>query len=200
MTEPTATPVSKTTEFRLTGYPHVKYRWGSGRIRPAFVAIACLDTRRSAHLYGTWIREDGEQTDDLVDQLYRHDDDWPEELAALASTVPFNEKPTAFQRGYAKGHDSAKKAAAEYTAQLETALAELRQDRDPDALRARIADLAYVLHGYSRRRTGAGHGTDGTSLHGLLADALGRLETVQRELAVLKGVQPSDATGLRPSV
>jgi hypothetical protein len=84
VTEPTATPVSKTTEFRLTGYPQVKYRWGSGHIRPAFVVITCLDTCRSAHLYGTWIREDGEQTDDPVDQLYRHDDDWPDWLRVLA--------------------------------------------------------------------------------------------------------------------
>lgn len=172
----------------------------TGHIRPAFVAIACLDTRRSAHLYGTWISEDGEQTDDPVDQLYRHDDDWPKELAALASTVPFNEKRAAFRRGYAKGRDSEKKAAAEYTAQLEQALTELRQDHDPDALRARIADLEHVLHGYSRLHTGAGHGTDGTSLQGLLTDTLNRLETAQRELAVLRGIQPSDATGHHPSV
>lgn len=87
MTEPTATPISQTTEFQLAGYPDVPYRWGSGHIRPSHVAITCLEDRHAAHLHGTWIREDGVQTDDPVGQFYRHDDNWPEELAALASAL-----------------------------------------------------------------------------------------------------------------
>jgi hypothetical protein len=77
---------------------------------------------------------------------------------------------------------------------LEADVAELRQERDPEGLRARIADLQYVTRGYSRLVTGA----VGSPLADT-ADLLRRLEEAQRELAVLKGVQPSNATGHRPS-
>jgi hypothetical protein len=114
-------------------------------------------------------------------------------LLSKLEQAPFNEKRAAFRRGYDRGTENAKKAAAEHTAQLEAALAELRQDRDPDRLRARIADLEYVVHGYGRLHK------PGTDLRGQLADALARLQAAQRELAELRGVQPSDATGERPS-
>jgi hypothetical protein len=81
--EATATPTCRTIEFRLVGQPAVKNRWGSGSIQPAFVVLTYLDDRRLAHLHGTWIREDGEQTDAPVDQLYRHDDDWPDWITTL---------------------------------------------------------------------------------------------------------------------
>lgn len=99
----------------------------------------------------------------------------------------------AFRRGYDRGRENQRKSTAEYVAQLEAEVAELRQDRDPEGLRARIADLQYVTRGYSRLHIG------GSDLRSELADALRRLDAVQRELAVLKGVQPSNATGERPS-
>lgn len=103
------------------------------------------------------------------------------------------ERRVAFRRGYDRGFGNAKKSAAEQIAHLEADVAELRQDRDPDGLRARIADLQYVARGYGRIFTG------GSDLRADLADALNRLEAAQRELAVLKGVQPDNATGHRPS-
>jgi hypothetical protein len=103
------------------------------------------------------------------------------------------ERRAAFRRGYDRGAENAKKTTAEDMQRLDAAVAELRQDRDPEGLRARIADLQYVNRGYSRIVMG------GSDLRAELADALRRLESVQRELAVLKGVQPSNATGERPS-
>lgn len=103
------------------------------------------------------------------------------------------ERREAFRRGYDRGRENAKKSTAEQLQQLEATVAELRQDRDPDGLRARIADLQYVAAGYGRMHTG------GSDLRADLADALKRLEAAQRELAELKGVQPSNATGERPS-
>ncbi|MFB7738301.1 hypothetical protein ACFC08_28715 [Streptomyces sp. NPDC056112] len=84
MSEPTATPTCQTIELQLTGYPDENYRWGGGRIRPTRVAITTLNDRRIAHLYGTWVSENDEATNDPCDQLYRHDDDWPDWLTALA--------------------------------------------------------------------------------------------------------------------
>ncbi|MGW2725640.1 hypothetical protein [Streptomyces sp. NPDC001492] len=107
--------------------------------------------------------------------------------------APKRELKAAFQRGYDRGKERQKERTAEDIARLEAEVAELRQDRDPEGLRARIADLQYVARGYGRIFTG------GTDLRGQLADALGRLEEAQRELAELKGVQPSNATGKRPS-
>jgi hypothetical protein len=98
----------------------------------------------------------------------------------------------AFRRGYDRGRDNQKKHTAEYVQHLEAEVAELRQDRDPEGLRARIADLQYVARSYGRIMTG------GSDLRGQLVDALARLEAAQREVAVLKGVQPSNATGERP--
>lgn len=107
--------------------------------------------------------------------------------------APQEEKRAVFRRGYERGRNNQKASTAEYVAQLEAEVAELRQDRDPEGLRARIADLQYVTRGYSRMMTGR------SDLRGLLTDALQRLDAAQRELAVLKGVQPSNATGERPS-
>ncbi|MGW0948506.1 hypothetical protein ACWD4O_38950 [Streptomyces sp. NPDC002623] len=99
----------------------------------------------------------------------------------------------AFRRGYERGRENATKSTAEQMQQLQATVAELRQDRDPEGLRARIADLQYVAHGYGRMHTG------GSDLRADLADALKRLQAAQRELAELKGWQPSNATGERPS-
>lgn len=107
--------------------------------------------------------------------------------------APKEELRAAFRRGYDRGKERQKQRTAEDIHRLEAEAAELRQDRDPEGLRARIADLQYVARGYSRILTG------GTDLRAELADALGRLEAAQRELAELKGVQPSNATGQHPS-
>lgn len=82
--QPTATPSCQTIELQLTGYPNEPYRWGDGHVRPDRVSITTLDNSRSAHLYGTWINENGEPTRDPVDVLYRNDDEWPDWLSALA--------------------------------------------------------------------------------------------------------------------
>jgi hypothetical protein len=103
------------------------------------------------------------------------------------------ERRAAFRRGYDRGAENAKKSSAEQIERLEADVAELRKDRDSEGLRARIADLQYVNRGYSRIVMG------GSDLRADLADALRRLEVAQRELAVLKGVQPDNATGERPS-
>ena len=99
----------------------------------------------------------------------------------------------AFRRGYDRGRDNAKKSTAEYVQHLEAEVAELRQERDPEGLRARIADLQYVNAGWGRLMQGTTRGQSE------VAELLLRLEAVQRELAELKGVQPSNATGKRPS-
>ncbi|MFF8910611.1 hypothetical protein [Streptomyces olivaceoviridis] len=84
MAEPTATPLSQAVELQLTGHPDAKNKYGSGHIRPERVFFYYLPDRTSAHLYGSWVRKNGELTDAPVDQLYRHDDAWPDWLTELA--------------------------------------------------------------------------------------------------------------------
>ena len=85
MTEPTAKTLSQSIELQLDGQPDVPNRWGSGSIRPERVFFYYLEDRVSAHLFGSWIRPDGEPTDDPVDQLYRGEDDgWPDWLTTMA--------------------------------------------------------------------------------------------------------------------
>lgn len=81
--QPTATPTCQTIELHLTGYPDQPYRWGNGHIQPTRAVITTLNDRRIAHLYGTWINDNGEISGH-ADQLYRHDDTWPDWLKALA--------------------------------------------------------------------------------------------------------------------
>lgn len=75
-------------------------------------------------------------------------------------------------------------------------MAELRQDRDPDGLRARIRDLKYALEGWNRFMTGRVFPRPDAPADWKTqaAEYLAKLTVVQRELAVLKGVQPSSAT------
>ena len=120
----------------------------------------------------------------------RHLEKWLPEYPEQEIRV---ERRAAFRRGYDRGAENARKSTAERIAHLEADVAELRQDRAPEGLRARIADLQYVARGYGRIMTG------GSDLRADLTDALRRLEAAQRELADLKGVQPSNATGERPS-
>jgi histidine triad (HIT) family protein len=103
------------------------------------------------------------------------------------------DKRAAFRRGYVRGQERQKQRTHEHVIWLQATVAELRQDRDPEGLRARIADLQYVARGWDRLM----HGTPASQSE--TADLLRRLETANRELAELKGVQPSNATGERPS-
>lgn len=91
--ERTATVLSQSIELALTHQPDAPNRWGAGRIRPERVVFYYLDERINAHLWGVWVREDGEVTDAPVDQLYRHDDDWPDWLRELAAEHDPREKP-----------------------------------------------------------------------------------------------------------
>jgi hypothetical protein len=85
-TESTVTIASQSIELALTGKPDVKNKWGAGMIRPVFVVFTYLPEGIRAHLYGVWVREDGELTDQPVDQEYRigDTDEWPDWLAELA--------------------------------------------------------------------------------------------------------------------
>src|SRR5207249_5730430 len=107
--------------------------------------------------------------------------------------APEEEVRAAFRRGYDRGKERQRERTAEDMQRLEAEVAELRQDRDPEGLRSRIADLQYVARGWDRLMHGTTPGASET------ADLLRRLEAAKRELAVLKGVQPSNATGERPS-
>jgi hypothetical protein len=114
-------------------------------------------------------------------------------LLQYLERAPREEKKSAFQRGYDRGRENQKKSTAEQMQHLEQTVAELRTERDPEGLRARIADLTYVNRGWERLMHGTTAGRTET------ADLLRRLEAAQRELAELKGAQPSNATGKRPS-
>jgi hypothetical protein len=91
--ERTATVLSQSIELSLTHQPDAKNKYGSGRIRPERVVFYYLDDRINAHLWGVWVREDGEVTDAPVDQLYRFDDAWPDWLTGLANAHDPREKP-----------------------------------------------------------------------------------------------------------
>jgi hypothetical protein len=82
--ERTATPLSQSVELALTHQPDVKYKYGTGRLRPERVVFYYLNDRINAHLHGVWTREDGDVTDDPCDQDYRHDVEWPGWLAEMA--------------------------------------------------------------------------------------------------------------------
>jgi hypothetical protein len=100
--ERTATPLSQSVELALTHQPDVKYKYGTGRLRPERVVFYYLNDRTNAHLHGVWIREDGEPTDDPCDQDYRHDVEWPGWLAEMARdrdprAVPAGQAPSTDQ-------------------------------------------------------------------------------------------------------
>lgn len=91
--ERTATVLSQSIELAITHQPDAPNRWGAGRLRPERVVFYYLNDRINAHLWGVWVREDGEVTDAPVDQLYRFDDDWPDWLTELAAAHDPREKP-----------------------------------------------------------------------------------------------------------
>jgi hypothetical protein len=124
------------------------------------------------------------------------------ELAPWIEECPREERRDAFGRGFEKGRERQKARTAADMRRLEVEAAELRQDRDPDGLRARIRDLEYALAGWDRFMTGRVRAEDAAEAPTWKEQAavyLARLVEAQRELAVLKGVQPSNATGEGPS-
>lgn len=121
------------------------------------------------------------------------------ELLPWIEECPREERRQAFGRGFEKGKERQKVRTAADMRRLEAEVAELRQDRDPEGLRARIRDLEYALHGWDRFMTGRMRPGDPVDWKAQAAEYLAQLTAVQRELAELKGVQPSNATGTRPS-
>jgi hypothetical protein len=120
-------------------------------------------------------------------------------LAPWIQECPREERREAFGRGFEKGKERQKVRTAADVRRLEAEVAELRQDRDPDGLRARIRDLEYALQGWDRFMTGRLRAGAAPDWQQQAAEYLAKLTEAQRELAVLKGVQPSNATGERPS-
>ncbi|WP_435606641.1 hypothetical protein [Streptomyces ardesiacus] len=138
-----------------------------------------------------------------IDELEQEDPERAQEhrdaAAALLPWIdecPREERKAAFTRGYDKGRERQKARTAADMRRLEAEVAELRQDRDPDGLRARIRDLEHALEGWDRFMTGrvrAETAQEAPDWKSQAAVYLVRLVEAQRELAVLKGVQPSNA-------
>lgn len=115
---------------------------------------------------------------------------------------PREERKAAFMRGYDKGRERQKARTAADMRRLEAEVAEHRQDRDPDGLRSRIRDLEHALEGWDRFMTGrvsADTAREAPDWRAQAAVYLAQLVEAQRELAVLKGVQPSNALRSGPS-
>lgn len=90
--EPAATVAGQSIALHLTGYPDIPNRWGPGHIRPTGIrldygSLHTPDTRR-ATVFGLWIREDGQATDEPLDRDYYAPNgdlsNWPPEIADLA--------------------------------------------------------------------------------------------------------------------
>jgi hypothetical protein len=141
-----------------------------------------------------------------LDELAKEDPERAQEhrdaAAALLPWIqecPREERRDAFGRGFDKGRERQKARTAADIRRLEAEVAELRQDRDPDGLRSRIRDLEYALAGWDRFMTGRVRAGQAPNWQQQAAEYLAKLTAVERELAVLKGVQPSNATRERPS-
>ncbi|MBZ6211682.1 hypothetical protein KVH31_34870 [Streptomyces olivaceus] len=139
-----------------------------------------------------------------ITELQQEDPDRAQEhrdaTAALLTWIeerPREERKAAFMRGYEKGKERQKARTAADMQRLEAEVTELRQDRDPDGLRGRIRDLEHALEGWDRFMTGRVRAETAREAPDWKAQAavyLGQLVEAQRELAVLKGVQPSNAS------
>lgn len=141
-----------------------------------------------------------------LDELEQEDSERAQEhrdaaahLAPWIQECPREERREAFGRGFEKGRERQKVRTAADVRRLEADITELRQDRDPEGLRARIRDLEYALQGWDRFMTGRLRAGAAPDWKQQAAEYLAKLTDAQRELAVLKGVQPSNATGDRPS-
>lgn len=118
-------------------------------------------------------------------------------LAPWIEECPREERRAAFGRGFDKGKERQRARTAADVRRLEAEVAELRTDRDPEGLRARIRDLEHALQGWDRFMTGRTRAGAAPDWKGQAAEYLAKLTEAQRELAVLKGVQPSNATDRR---
>ena len=117
-------------------------------------------------------------------------------LLPWIDACPREERKAAFMRGYDKGKERQKARTAADMRRLEAEVAELRKDRDPEGLRARIRDLEHALEGWDRFMTGRVRAETARQAPDWKAQAavyLAQLVEAQRELAVLRGVQPSNA-------
>ena len=115
--------------------------------------------------------------------------DAAEAILPLLEEAPREDRRAAFRRGWDRGRDAERQRNTEHVARLEAELADLRQDRDPDGLRARIRDLEHTLRGWDQLMNNRRY----TGWEKVAAHYLELLTEVQRELAELKGHQPSDA-------
>ncbi|MGW7283987.1 hypothetical protein ACWGH4_00550 [Streptomyces sp. NPDC054847] len=140
-----------------------------------------------SYTYGVGIDELA-QTDPDEAEAHR---DAAEALLDWIGECPREERRAAFRRGYDRGREAQKQRTAEDMTRLEAELAELRQERDPEGLRSRICDLTYALRGWDMLMTGRGRRT---TWEEVAAGHLAKLVEVQRELAELKGHQPSNAS------
>ena len=138
-----------------------------------------------------------------LDELEQEDPERAQEHRDAAANLlpwitecPREERRAAFSRGYDKGRERQKVRTAADIRRLEAEVAELRQDRDPEGLRGRIRDLEHALEGWDRFMTGrvVPRPDAPPDWKAQAAEYLAQLTAVQRELAVLKGVQPSNAT------
>ena len=120
-------------------------------------------------------------------------------LLPWIAECPREERREAWWRGYDKGRERQKARTTADVRRLEAEVAELRQDRDPEGLRGRIRDLEHALEGWDRFMTGRVRAGAAPDWKAQAAEYLAKLVEVQRELAVLKDVQPDNATRKRPS-
>lgn len=135
-----------------------------------------------------------EQTDPEQAQEHR---DAAHSLLGWIEERPRDERRTAYLRGYDRGREVQKKHTAEDVARLEAEVAELRQERDPEGLRARIRDLEYALRGVNTHLMGRDRHQHGAvpDWKALAGEYLATAIKAQREAAELRGHQPSDAAG-----
>jgi hypothetical protein len=153
---------------------------------------ALADKLCRTYTYGIGL-EELERTDPEEAQEHR---DAAVELLAWIEECPREERRAAFLRGWERGREAQKKHTAEDVARLEAEVAELRQDRDPEGLRARIRDLEYALRGVDSHLVGRDRRRHGAvpDWKALAGEYLAAAIKAQRELAELQGVQPSNAT------
>jgi hypothetical protein len=137
--------------------------------------------------------EELERTDPEQAQEHR---DAAHSLLAWIEERPREERRTAYMRGYDRGREVQKRRTAEDMARLEAEVAELRQERDPEGLRSRIRDLEYALRGVNTHLMGRDRHRHGAvpDWRALAGEYLATAIQAQRELAELRGHQPSDAT------
>jgi hypothetical protein len=145
-----------------------------------------------SYTYGVGLDE---TTEDDPEAAEAHRDA-AEAILPLLEEAPREDRRAAFGRGWERGREAERKAHARKMARLEAEVAELRKDRDPEGLRARIRDLEHALDGWDKFMTGRDRRNAGLvpDWKQTAADYLAKLVEAQRELAELKGHQPANAT------